>query len=101
MMMFSCIQQGAALTSSSQQAPPSALSASSTEVTLVATTNWGHPSRIGLTDVQFFDLNGKRIPMNADQVKLVGSYREVKGDIGCVVNGKAKVGKAHWESLEC
>ncbi|XP_071797253.1 katanin-interacting protein-like isoform X3 [Asterias amurensis] len=86
-------KQGAALTSSSQQAPPSALSASSTEVTLVATTNWGHPSRIGLTDVQFFDLNGKRIPLSADQVKLVGSYREVKGDIGCVVNGKAKTTK--------
>ena len=61
------------------------------EVILTAASNWGHPDRIGLTDVQFFDRDGKRISLSADQVKVDGQNSEVKGDLGCIVNGKAKV----------
>ncbi|CAH1274468.1 KIAA0556 [Branchiostoma lanceolatum] len=52
-------------------------------------SNWGHPSRLGLTEMEFFDLEGKKIPLSEADVIATGA-EEQKGTVGCLVNGKTK-----------
>ncbi|XP_066292007.1 katanin-interacting protein-like isoform X3 [Branchiostoma lanceolatum] len=52
-------------------------------------SNWGHPSRLGLTEMEFFDLEGKKIPVSEADVIATGA-EEQKGTVGCLVNGKTK-----------
>ncbi|XP_038048296.1 katanin-interacting protein-like [Patiria miniata] len=97
--------KSAAATASSQPALPyspltTTTSAATTtpttpthEFTLEASSNWGHPNRIGLTDVQFFDLAGKRVSLSADQIRTTAACRDAKGELENIVNGKAKTTK--------
>ncbi|XP_078693037.1 katanin-interacting protein-like isoform X5 [Branchiostoma floridae x Branchiostoma belcheri] len=52
-------------------------------------SNWGHPSRLGLTEIEFFDLEGKKIPVSEADIVASGA-EEQKGTVGCLVNGKTK-----------
>ncbi|XP_022092559.1 protein KIAA0556-like isoform X2 [Acanthaster planci] len=102
--------KSAAVTRSSQLAPPSSpLTTTATttiptlEITLEASSNWGHPNRIGLTDVQFFDLQGKKITLGAGQVKTAQAHENIKGELENIVNGKAKTTKERnmWSCAYC
>ncbi|XP_077979703.1 LOW QUALITY PROTEIN: protein KATNIP homolog [Glandiceps talaboti] len=55
-------------------------------------SNWGHPTRIGLTEVQFFDKNGQKISIDDSEIDVVNA-REEKGDVSNIVNGKSKTTK--------
>jgi len=59
-------------------------------VTLKILSNWGHPSRVGLTEVQFFDQTKNRFDVNPDDIRVKGA-RNVKGDLAVLCNGKCKV----------
>eukprot|EP00058_Branchiostoma_floridae_P025246 XP_002610736.1 hypothetical protein BRAFLDRAFT_126073 [Branchiostoma floridae] len=52
-------------------------------------SNWGHPTRLGLTEMEFFDLEGKKIPVSEADVVVTGA-EDKKGTVGCLVNGKTK-----------
>ncbi|XP_035694968.1 protein KIAA0556-like isoform X6 [Branchiostoma floridae] len=52
-------------------------------------SNWGHPTRLGLTEMEFFDLEGKKIPVSEADV-VVTAAEDKKGTVGCLVNGKTK-----------
>ena len=62
------------------------------EVLVEVLSSWGHPSRVGLTEIQFFDMKKRRIFVNHSQVKVQGATN-VKGELEALFNGKCKVGK--------
>ena len=59
-------------------------------LTLDLCTNWGHKNRVGLTEVQVYGIDGKRLKLKADDVSVNGAM-ETSGDLGNIVNGKTKV----------
>ncbi|XP_072167978.1 katanin-interacting protein-like [Diadema setosum] len=62
------------------------------EVIVEVASNWGHPLRVGLTEVQFFDAEGQRITLQPTQVKVHNGDEHV-GSLGNIVNGKMKTTK--------
>ncbi|CAH1795086.1 unnamed protein product [Owenia fusiformis] len=52
-------------------------------------SNWGHKSRIGLTEIQIFDMEKRRIPINESDLVLHG-VKQPKGDLNNLFNGKFK-----------
>ncbi|XP_022250480.1 protein KIAA0556-like isoform X2 [Limulus polyphemus] len=55
-------------------------------------SNWGHPDRIGLTEVQLYDSSGKLLDVKPMDVSVEGSG-SVVGEVGNLVNGKTKTVK--------
>ncbi|KAI8487365.1 hypothetical protein Bbelb_348340 [Branchiostoma belcheri] len=39
-------------------------------------SNWGHPSRLGLTEIEFFDLEGKKIPVSEADIVASGAEEQ-------------------------
>lgn len=65
---------------------------SGVEVHVEILSNWGHPNKIGLTEVQFFDKEGKRLWLGSNRVQVLGTPDGVDpGNVGTLVNGKTKV----------
>ncbi|XP_064624370.1 katanin-interacting protein-like isoform X2 [Lineus longissimus] len=62
------------------------------EVHMEVVSNWGHPSRVGLTEIQFFDMENKRLEVDPNDVNIYGAD-DVKGIIANVLNGKFKTTK--------
>ncbi|XP_062508912.1 katanin-interacting protein-like isoform X2 [Corticium candelabrum] len=70
---------------------------SGVEVHVEILSNWGHPNMIGLTEVQFFDSEGKRMWLGSNRVQLLGAPEGVDpGNVGALVNGKTKTVKSHF-----
>jgi len=63
-----------------------------TPVTIELISNWGHPSRVGLTEIQLFDSSRKKIVLHVDELSINGAVN-VKGDLGALINGKVKTTK--------
>ena len=53
-------------------------------------SNWGHPKRIGLTEIQFFDTNKNRIEVNTSCSQTFQSVAP-RGEFSNLFNGKCKV----------
>jgi hypothetical protein len=64
------------------------------EVYIEILSNWGHPNKIGLTEVQFFNLEGKRLWLGSNRVQLLGSLDS--GNLWALVNGKTKTTKSRF-----
>ncbi|XP_013381133.1 protein KIAA0556 isoform X4 [Lingula anatina] len=62
------------------------------ELHLVLLSNWGHPSRIGLTEIQAFDSEGNRIDLTCGDVQVYGA-KDCKGDLDNLFNGRFKTTK--------
>lgn len=62
----------------------------SIEMTLTLLSNWGHPDRLGLTEVQLFDNRGQKIEVDPSLVTSHGA-RHQRGTLGSLFSGKAKV----------
>ncbi|XP_014661506.1 PREDICTED: uncharacterized protein KIAA0556-like isoform X2 [Priapulus caudatus] len=59
------------------------------ELHLEVCSNWGHPDRIGLTEMQLFDQDGRHIEVKPPDVVVSGAT-DVKGDITNIFNSKFK-----------
>lgn len=53
-------------------------------------SNWGHPCRVGLTGIELFDLDRRRIEIQSKDVEIQGA-NNVSGDLMALFNGKYKV----------
>ena len=60
------------------------------EVQLEILTNWGHPLRVGLTEVQAMTEDKMVLPILPSNIGVSGCDNE-KGDLANLVNGKTKV----------
>ncbi|XP_078346621.1 katanin-interacting protein-like isoform X3 [Oculina patagonica] len=58
-------------------------------------TNWGNPKYLGLTEIQFFDLEGSLIPYDEQHVNISGHVGE-EGALGNLANGKTKTTKGRY-----
>ena len=65
-------------------------SKSTIEVRLTILSNWGHADRVGLTEIQFYDLSRKKIEVRPADVKVHGAVN-VRSEIDVLFNGKFKV----------
>ncbi|KAM7448574.1 hypothetical protein ABFA07_003481 [Porites harrisoni] len=66
-----------------------------TDVYFEILTNWGNPNYLGLTEIQFFDLEGNLIPYDKHHVSISG-YDGEEGDLGNLANGKTKTTKGRY-----
>ncbi len=66
------------------------------EIQVRLLSNWGHSSRIGLTEIQLLESSGQRIEVDPANVTLHGA--EDSSDVGCLFNGKCKVRVTHHSS---
>ncbi|XP_056018588.1 protein KATNIP homolog isoform X4 [Ostrea edulis] len=64
----------------------------SIEVNLELTSNWGHKNLIGLTEIQFYDMDRQLVPVRKDEVTVHGAG-EQQGSIDVLFNGKTKTNK--------
>jgi hypothetical protein len=64
--------------------------ANSLSIQIGLLSNWGHESRIGLTEIQFFDLKKNRLEIDASLLRVEGAKNEL-GDVGYLVNNRFKV----------
>ncbi|XP_023572507.1 protein KIAA0556 homolog isoform X2 [Octodon degus] len=53
-------------------------------VALEILSNWGNPSRVGLTEVEFFDLNNTKLYVSPHDVDVQNTV--TPGELGCLVN---------------
>ena len=60
------------------------------EVHIEIKSNWGHPMRLGLTEIQLFDGNHSLLQVASSDVTVFGA-EECKGTIDVLFNGKFKV----------
>lgn len=60
-------------------------------ICLEITSNWGHPSRVGLTEIQLLQKNGKRLKFNQYKCVQVEGALEEKWNVYNLFNGKFKV----------
>ncbi|XP_022794557.1 protein KIAA0556-like [Stylophora pistillata] len=58
-------------------------------------SNWGNSSYVGLTEIQFFDLEGNMIPYDEHNVSLSGHVGD-GGVLGNLTNGKTKTIKGRY-----
>lgn len=68
-------------------------SENSIEVNFELTSNWGHKNLIGLTEIQFYDMDRQVIPVRKEEVTVHGAGQQ-QGPIDVLFNGKTKV-KSH------
>ncbi|XP_078316471.1 katanin-interacting protein-like isoform X4 [Crassostrea virginica] len=64
----------------------------SIEVNFELTSNWGHKNLIGLTEIQFYDMDRQLIPVRKEEVTVHGAG-EQQGSIDVLFNGKTKTNK--------
>uniref|UniRef100_A0A4W3IEB6 KATNIP domain-containing protein n=1 Tax=Callorhinchus milii TaxID=7868 RepID=A0A4W3IEB6_CALMI len=57
-------------------------------VTMEILSNWGNSGKVGLTEVQFFDLKKQRISVSPHDVDIRNA--DYPGNLSCLVNGKTK-----------
>ncbi|XP_005100895.1 katanin-interacting protein isoform X2 [Aplysia californica] len=62
------------------------------EVTVEISSNWGHPSLVGLTELQFFDQSGLLVPIKPSDVSVHGARGETS-KVEVLFNGKSKTTK--------
>ena len=60
-------------------------------ICLEITSNWGHPNRVGLTEIQLLQKNGKRLNINQYKCVQVEGALEEKWNVYNLFNGKFKV----------
>ena len=60
------------------------------EVHIEIKSNWGHPMRLGLTEIQLYDGNHSLLQVAPSDVTVFGA-EECKGTIDVLFNGKFKV----------
>ena len=84
-LLFSSLQSASSSKSSSLET-----SSSDLEVIIEINSNWGHPSRVGVTEVQFFDLEGQRLTLQPSSLD-VRNASESKGELANIVNARMKV----------
>ncbi|XP_054763910.2 uncharacterized protein LOC129270575 [Lytechinus pictus] len=79
---------------SASSSKSSSLEASSPdlEVVIEINSNWGHPSRVGVTEVQFFDLQGQRLTLQPSSIEARNA-EESKGELANIINAKMKTTK--------
>lgn len=65
-------------------------SENSIEVNFELTSNWGHKNLIGLTEIQFYDMDRQVIPVRKEEVSVHGAGQQ-QGPIDVLFNGKTKV----------
>nr|XP_014340944.1 PREDICTED: uncharacterized protein KIAA0556 [Latimeria chalumnae] len=63
-------------------------------VTMEILSNWGSCLRVGLTEVQFFDLKNQKIFVSPHDVDIRNT--DFPGDLSCLVNGKTKTTKERY-----
>ena len=63
------------------------------EVHFEILSNWTHEQRVGLTEIQLFDANRRRIDVQEANV-MVHNLQNPRGDVMCLFNGKYKVHSA-------
>ncbi|XP_075421388.1 katanin-interacting protein isoform X2 [Ascaphus truei] len=63
-------------------------------ITVEILSNWGNHHCVGLTEVQFFDVNYQRIYVSPHDVDIRNA--DFPGDLGCLVNGKTKTTKERF-----
>ncbi|CAG5117097.1 unnamed protein product, partial [Candidula unifasciata] len=70
------------------------------EVTLEILSNWGHPSLVGLTELEFFDQSGRLIPIKSSDVSVHGA-RSSTNKVDVIFNGKSKTTRERnmWSCL--
>ncbi|XP_074648255.1 katanin-interacting protein-like isoform X2 [Tubulanus polymorphus] len=62
------------------------------EVNMKVISNWGHPKRLGLTEIQFIDMDNRRLQIKPEDIIVYGAI-DSNGDIGSLINGKFKTTK--------
>ncbi|GFO38442.1 protein kiaa0556 [Plakobranchus ocellatus] len=62
------------------------------ELTFEIMSNWGHPSLVGLTELQFFDQSGCLVPVKPSDISVTGAGSSAK-NVGVLFNGKSKTTK--------
>nr|XP_034314743.1 protein KIAA0556 isoform X5 [Crassostrea gigas] len=67
-------------------------SENSIEVNFELTSNWGHKNLIGLTEIQFYDMDRQVIPVRKEEVSVHGAGQQ-QGPIDVLFNGKTKTNK--------
>lgn len=67
-------------------------SENSIEVNFELTSNWGHKNLIGLTEIQFYDMDRQVIPVRKEEVTVHGAGQQ-QGPIDVLFNGKTKTNK--------
>lgn len=60
------------------------------KICLCIFSNWGHPGRVGLTEIQLFDLDHRKIEVQREDVQVQGAHN-ITGDMESLFNGKYKV----------
>ncbi|KAK6170887.1 hypothetical protein SNE40_019176 [Patella caerulea] len=65
------------------------------EVNIEILSNWGHPSRLGLTEIQFYNQDKQLIPVNCNDVTIHGGNK-THASIDVLFNGKAKTTKERY-----
>ena len=60
------------------------------EVYIEVKSNWGHPMRLGLTEIQLFDIDNCPVPVSPSEVSVFGA-EEIQGSTDLLFNGKFKV----------
>ena len=60
------------------------------EVGIELLSSWGASGRVGLTEIQLFDLAGKKIDLDPDSIVAHRALLQ-KGELSALCNGKSKV----------
>lgn len=63
-------------------------------VTMEILSNWGNASWVGLTEVQFFDLNDIKLYVSPHDVDIRNAV--LPGKLGCLVNRDLVVSEGAW-----
>ncbi|KAJ7306069.1 hypothetical protein JRQ81_010435 [Phrynocephalus forsythii] len=63
-------------------------------LTLEIRSNWGHASRVGLTEVEFFDLQHRKLFVSPHDVDL--RHSDSPGELACLVNGGLTASRDHF-----
>lgn len=69
---------------------PKTASTRTSHVTLEVLSNWSHSSRVGLTEVEFYNDAGEKVNLTPSDVWVQGA-KDMQGMLGNLVNGRAKV----------
>ncbi|CAI5791774.1 Uncharacterized protein PODLI_1B000179 [Podarcis lilfordi] len=63
-------------------------------ITVEILSNWGNASRVGLTEVEFFDLHHAKVFVSPHDVDI--RHADMPGELGCLVNRNSKVSKERF-----
>ncbi|XP_028561320.2 katanin-interacting protein isoform X3 [Podarcis muralis] len=63
-------------------------------ITVEILSNWGNATRVGLTEVEFFDLHHAKVFVSPHDVDI--RHADMPGELGCLVNRNSKVSKERF-----